>query len=774
MGSPAERGRVKNQRERMAWQNEAWGYFDALPEAKNGARFKGLSLAKLRLFPALQIGPDSDPIPFDQLQEMPDAPKVPPEVIAQCDDILERLAAGRGHDHLLDRWGRNSFVVGECYLLGYKDDVSPTGETFYMASPDELRITDKGGWALVLDPLDKPADWIPLPDDTSTMVRIWNMHARYGNLPDSSIRGVLDIAELMLAESNAALGEAFSRGNNGILVLPHSMVGHSRPEITPDGEPDAEIQEGEALRNPVVTDIYNQILTPIGNPRSPSVAAPYIMSADADDIDKIRHITFDRTRPEGSDERLMNLRERFAQGVFLPPEILLGFGDTTYTNSYIINDQTWTFYLQSDANQFVNALTTGLFRPLLLAGGVDANWVRQVCCWYDKSQLVAEPDEKDQTFQSVTLGLLGDTPARRRLGYSEAEAPTEEDIALRIQLNGKAPVDIVHDPAATDTAPAPQTDAPAAVTAAAGDPTRTVLDATARRWAKRDRALMDRLLAQADASLFRALDRAGAKLRTKAIKASASHAETLRGVANRDVAAMLGPGVITAALDMNVDDLLDGSWDELDARFHAQVGRAQAATVNDLRALGLDDEAADEMTAAQEQDRRRGALALTTGLTALATSRLFSPHPNTPALGEADSSMSVPVSAVRQALTAAGGNDRPNTPGGTARDAVTDRVSLGVTDGDTVAAYLAQLHISTSAWVWTYGDSERSFEPHLALDGTEFSAWTAPELANDESWPTWPFYFPGDHDGCCCGAEQVLSLDEAAGLMEPEALAAAG
>lgn len=777
LASKAEAATLMSSRARSGWMNEAWGYFDALPEVKAGARFKGRSLSKLRLYVGIQLDPSQEPVPLAALEEYPDADPVPLSVATAANDLMDRLAAGKGVDELLDRWGHNSFVVGESYLVGYKDETSPTGETFYMASPDELKLTARGEWALSMDPEEREEQWRLLPADTSMMVRIWNQHARYGALPDSSVRGVLDLCEILLAERNSELGDAFSRANNGMLIMPHSMVGYAPP--VDDDAPEA---GSAALRNPLVRDIYEHIMTPIGNPRSPSVAAPYIMTADADDIEKVRYLTF--TTERGAPEKIVDLRQQLAQGVDLPEEILLGFGSATFSNSWIINDQTWTFYLQPDATQFVGAVTSGMFRPLLLAGGVPAEWASKLCVWYDKSALVGDPDESTNAFKAVGEGLIGFSAGRHRLGYAETEAPTEEDLALLMALRHKpdmaqvpgAEADGTAPPAepapAEDVAPA-DTEEPPAVTAAAITPKR--LAALAKKWAARDRALMDRLLAMSDASMTRALDKAGAKLRTKAIRASAGHADAIRTVPNRDVATFLGPGVVTASLGYSTDELLAGSFDEVQSRYEQMVARAQYQTRRDLAALGLSEDDCDELEAQQDEDRHAGAALLVAGLATYAAARLFDPRPNAPALGEFDQSVLAPTAAIRQALSTAGGGKPASssstgkggtvgdsaTPGGTYRNPVTDAVSTGVTDGPSITGMLQQLHISTAGWVWVVGFPEHPFEPHQNLDGVEFTAWTAPELANEDSWPDGAFYFPGDHDGCQCSTEMILTEDGA-------------
>lgn len=755
------------------WQNEAWGYYDALGELKYGARFKGRSLSKVRLVPAIQLGPDSNPIPLADLENLREEnasiPVVGADTIRQCEDAMTRLAAGQGHGGLLNRWGENGFVVGEGYLVGYRDDTSTTGETFIMASTDELRVDDRGRWCLVGDPDEKPGDWVRL-DDNSIMVRIWNRHARYANLADSSVRGVLDVCEQLLLLSNEQLGAGMSRMNNGIVIFPNTMVKNRRA-------PEGDATDGEAQRDPVIEDIQNHIITPIGNPRSAAAAAPFIMTGDPDDVDKVKHLKFDRAFDKIADERIDKLIIRMANGVDLPAAILTGLADVNHWTGWLIDDMTFRAHIQPDTIEFCGALTSGYYQPLLLAGGVDPALVRQLVIWYDATDLVGDPDEQDRAFKAVEMGLLGDSPARRRLGYGEEERPTEEDIARRVILKGRVqeqvnaadlPAGVTEsEPAAIapgSTTPTVEGEGAPGAVAAAGTPSRRRLDALSRSWAKKDQALRNRLLAQADAAMLRTLDRAGARLRTKAIKASAAHADLVGHAANRDVAALLGPGVVTASLGISTEELLDGSFDDLVARFRAQTARVQATILADLEDLGLDEEASALLAARQAEDRDRGATALSLAMVGLATSRLFSPSPNAPPVGEHDTNLTVPFGLLRSALSTAGGATGTPTAGGAFRSPIDDSISGEVAMGDSTVEALDALGYSIPAWSWETGAPTRPFEPHQALDGTEFSDWDADELINDEGWPDFTHYFPGDHDGCECYAVALIE-----GPPEPEA-----
>ena len=49
-----------------------------------------------------------------------------------------------------------------------------------------------------------------------------------------------------------------------------------------------------------------------------------------------------------------------------------------------------------------------------------------------------------------------------------------------------------------------------------------------------------------------------------------------------------------------------------------------------------------------------------------------------------------------------------------------------------------------------HGPSLKPFEPHLALDGTDFTQFDAPALANPDDFPANQYFMPGDRMGCTC------------------------
>jgi hypothetical protein len=777
----AERKRIKRVTQPGSREEDAWTYYDYLSEIKEGGRFIERSLSKLRLYPAVQVSPSTDPVPLDTLDSETDLPYVTDQAaIGLAQQTYERIDGGYGTGHLTGRWGTVGFVAGDSYLIGYKDPTANNGERFVLVTPDNLKVTDREQFALAMAPDAGPTEWLPLPLETSLITRVWNQHARWPDLADSAVLGVLDICEKVLILSNLEYGTATSHLNAGVLLFPHGILGKQLEHPDDDTGPDT---AGNQTRNPTAQDIVNQMLTPISDPRSVAVAAPAILEADPGLIEKVRHVLLQRPFDATAAAMLDKAITRLANGVSLPREVLLGMTNATNWTAWMIDDQTWRAYLEPVAREFVQAATGGTFRPLLLADwkllGYDENrqigtgpdgrklTIRNLCLWMDATSLVGDPDEVDNVFKGWDTGLLGSAPARQKIGWSEGDAPTDEDTAHLLALKrGREAVGPGGEPIPTDTTG--QMPDPALAKGGAGEGLKAsaqlALTAAARprnrfagygaKWAARDAALMNRLLSQADTAMSRALDRAGAKLRTKATKAGDAHTQIVQAAGNRDVGSLLGPGVV-ASLDLSPDELLDGSFDELATRFRSGVGRSQVTTLSDLQRAGLDDAAAADLERTQAQHRDAATAAFTAAMLALATQRIFDPHPAAPAAGEHDVELSVPSSLIRQSLAVAGGATGRPAAGGAFQSGPLDEPADGLALGVDVTSTVASMGATIVTWTWDYGDpSSRTsqFEPHENLAGVTFENWDDDALLNDSDWVVATHYFPGDHLGCQCQA----------------------
>lgn len=290
-----------------------------------------------------------------------------------------------------------------------------------------------------------------------------------------------------------------------------------------------------------------------------------------------------------------------------------------------------------------------------------------------------------------------------------------------------------------------------------GRPITVDMDA-ARRLTEIERALRDRLITAAEAAMERALEKAGARVRSHTNGRADLRCQLIGEPA--EFAAILGEDAVMA-LGLSVAKLLEGAFATLKGKWSLWLGQAvnQLATAV-LKLLHIDPRSTyglqlrSRIESALNSRSNAGWARLETALQAVAQRRLFHPKDDQQP-GESQAAL-VPPGAVRAALAEVGGM----LPGSAA-----DGRSTGGLVGDTVHAVVKEQGGSQLGFEWVYGITPmpRQFHPHERLDGVRFLTWTDEVLdtANDPegAW-VGPWFHPGDHDGCLCDYVAVWAIPE--------------
>lgn len=123
--------------------------------------------------------------------------------------------------------------------------------------------------------------------------------------------------------------------------------------------------------------------TAIREPDSAAATVPIILEVPPEMVGKIQRLTFE----SDFDELAIRLREeairRFATGLEIPAEILLGLGDTNHWGAWALTSEAIRLGIEPKLATVSHALTTQWLRPMLEAEGVQ-DWHRYMV-WYDSS-----------------------------------------------------------------------------------------------------------------------------------------------------------------------------------------------------------------------------------------------------------------------------------------------------------------------------------------------------------------------------------------------------
>lgn len=777
----------------QGWQAEAWAYFDEVPEVKFAARFLGAALSRLRLYPSVVVRPDDAPMALADAAADPDSP-VTAEFAAAADEEWERLNGGEGLPALQREFGVCLTISGECNLVGREVDGVEEWRVY-----SESAVVKAGNRLAIKDtPNGTPTE---LGDD-DFIARVWRRHSRWPGLADSNMRAILDVCEELLIYGRQFRAVGRSRNNAGILLLPNELD-FTAPRILVDEDPDGSGPLTGDSDADDLTDlergIVESMVTPTADDGSASQVVPHLLRGPAEVLEKVRHIALDRKIDEQAIARMVHLISRAAHGLDVPVEILTGVADANHWTAWQIEDSTYKAHVEPLAQVPAQALALVFLRPALIERGFSPELVRLVGVSIDPSALVVRPNRAVDAKDAFDRNALSWEALRQHLGFSEAEAPSPEELLLRYTLDrsiggltltrdllntvgyeevpANAESDDTGAPSLPSGSPSPPAGSPPSGSGEEGgettpDTQETATQRTVRalaaaasassnlgeRLAAIDARLRDRVQIAASEALSAALARAGARLRARA-QGDPELRERVNGQPNERVGELLGAEA--AAALASADELLsEADFDQLRGRFMAWVGQARREALDvarrDVAAHGVEGdefaEAAQTEMVGTDDDDEAGWLLLLGSLLTLGRSRIFTPA-GTPDDGEFDPNVAVPAGPVREALARAGGAlGELGAPSSTGLGAA----SGGPASGARMLRLVRRFGAVAQAWRWEVGMPARPFPPHQALAGVIFRTWDDAALTNGGRFPHGSYYYPGDHRGCQCDAVPVL------------------
>ena len=437
----AEYFKARRQSASTAWQSEAWEYYDAIGEVKYAFNLVASVVSRIRLYAAAIENPNEAPSPIQDVE------KVDPRLAAAAQRALDRLdSAYGGQAGLLKDAALNLQVTGECYLVQVPERVgSGLPESWDVRSVDELQVDQRGNY-IITPRRDFSAggaatqmstgnsDNIRLPKD-AYVGRIWRAHPRYTQESDSSLRGLLDLCAELLLLNRTFRATARSRLNAGALYLPDGLSVAAGPDPDYPYDEDGEYNEQynpEEAADDFEDQLIDAMTTPIKDEDSASAVVPLIIRGPAELGDKIKQFKFERSFDPALAERSDRVLERIMQGLDVPKDVVTGLANVKYSNALQIDEALYKAHIEPLMLLIADALTVMYLRPYLVSNGYSEEEVKKICIWYDPSQVATRNDratDADSGFDKMAVSY--DT-WRRAHGFSEADAPSSNELALRL------------------------------------------------------------------------------------------------------------------------------------------------------------------------------------------------------------------------------------------------------------------------------------------------------------------------------------------------------
>lgn len=445
-----------------------------------------------------------------------------------------------GQPQLMRSMGINLTVAGELHLVGDAPNGAQTLvtaiENWEVLSTDEFRRSGSD-YARYAYPGAR-ADEVKA--EAVHVIRMWRNHPRFTELPDSSFKAVQDILEELVLLTREVRGEALSRlARAGILLVPDEI------EYPDDSGDDGDGDSGD----PFTRDLIQTMSTAISDKASAAQTVPFVVRAPMETLgaDVFRLIDLSPKNIGDSAAKRTEAVQRFAQGIDLPVEIVTGHAGTTFANAVQIDDSLFKSHVEPLLEIICDALTAGYLRAAL---GDDTPFV----VYYDSTELVARPNRAQDAKDLYDRFELSGSSLRGATGFSDSDAPDEDELQKRIKIKQ---LTLVRQTVAVTPEQLQGEDSTDAPSIGDGQPLNqgNLTDGN-----NTDGTLAASLKAVAEVSIDRAIERAGARLKTKAHKDAAVRA-SLSQVPNAEVARTLGPQLVERFA--GGDDLFHGEFDVL-------------------------------------------------------------------------------------------------------------------------------------------------------------------------------------------------------------------
>lgn len=518
------------------WQAEGWKYYNTIGEYRYACDWVGNQLSKALIFASQTV----------------DGKVVRVAQGTAFDVINELFGDADGRAEMFRLIGIHMTVAGECHIVGYEDPdpMGDGGDVWHVVGATQLRQVQ--GSRYTMNGTEIPVD----PGQVVTF-RIWRPDPIDPETAIAPTRALLSILGEIARLTDHVAAQVDSRlAGAGILLMPSEMTFPTPP--SEDGETVRVANNAEDL----MVLITEAMGASIDDRSDPSALVPIVITAPAEVIDKIQHLTFWSELDAHAIELRNEAIRRLALGMDMPPEVLQGAADANHWSAWQADESAIKAHTEPLLKLITTTITRQYLRPVLYGEDMAVEELRTYGIVSDTSEMRLRPNRSKEALELYNLGALSKEALIRETGFDDDDAMDDKEYAqwlLGKVAGGSATPEMVlaalqslgakldvPEPAAP-VADTPQTPLPPSLK---DHPENNIPDQkrSADRKQARDEgrvpsadiARKASLIASAEQVVVRALERAGNKLKNKMqVKPTCDAVDIYKFVAAEDTAFLL-------------------------------------------------------------------------------------------------------------------------------------------------------------------------------------------------------------------------------------------
>lgn len=377
------------------WQDRAWEFYDTIGEYRYACDWVGNILSKATLY----LTKDGQRVATG----------------TEGTDYLYSLFGGPdSQGQMLREIGIHLTVAGETYIVGLTtSDV----EGWLVVAATEM--TARGGKYY--------ASGKEITSDSGKpfLMRLWRPHPRKRKEANSPSRAILAILAELDALTKRIFAEIDSRlAGAGVFFVPSEMT----MPTTATAEIDGTVSPTQSLADRFQSDLQEAMMTALTDREDASAMVPIVVTAPGEHIGNAKHITFWSPLDEKSIELRTEAIRRLALGLDMPPEVLTGVADVNHWTAWSVEEGAIKAHAEPLLALVCDSLTEGYLVPLLVQDGMDPDEANTYAIAADTSLMRLRPNRSKEAFELYDRLQLGGSALRRETGFDDNDAPSPREL----------------------------------------------------------------------------------------------------------------------------------------------------------------------------------------------------------------------------------------------------------------------------------------------------------------------------------------------------------